>query len=392
MKILIVSPVYYPAWQYGGLASIVYNLSNELSKLDNRVTIYTTDALDKDLRQKVREVKGNPEVHLFKNINNTLAWKRIFTPIGMPLSLRQTIMDFDIVHMFDYRNSCNIISYYYSNKFRIPFVISPLGAINEYYSKKRLKEIYDEFYGHKLLEQASRIIEQSNGIKADYIKIGINLGKITALPNGIDIPNFDALPSFGTFRERFHLGNKQKVLLYLGRLDAVKGLGILLEAYKDVLEMFSNTKLVIVGPDTGYLQELRRQATILGVDKDLMILGPLTGDDKFAAYVDADMYILPSWLEEFGLAPLEAFASGTRVIVTERCGVAEWMKNEFDFIIPYDAKKLKDAIITTLSLEKLDENQRKFRYHYIKTNFSWQTTASKLQEIYKNVIYEKNCI
>ncbi|GAI33437.1 unnamed protein product, partial [marine sediment metagenome] len=87
----------------------------------------------------------------------------------------------------------------------------------------------------------------------------------------------------------------------------------------------SDTLLVFVGPDDGYLPALKKLVKELMIEEKVLFTGPLFGKEKLEAYVDADVYVLPSSYEIFGLTVLEACACGTPVVVTEACGLANWV-------------------------------------------------------------------
>jgi glycosyltransferase involved in cell wall biosynthesis len=86
----------------------------------------------------------------------------------------------------------------------------------------------------------------------------------------------------------------------------------------------------------------------LGIKDKTTCTGPLYEDDKLAAYVDADVYVLPSRYEIFGNTVLEACACGTPVIVTDRCGVSDFV-SEFGYVSSFDKKELKETIIKVLT-------------------------------------------
>ena len=103
MRILQVSPVFYPAWKYGGSVPAVHNLSRELVKRGHDVTVYTTDALDSESRHKVKHMEiDGVKVHYFRNLSNRLAWNGIFLPLGMVTQVAREIKAFDIIHLQDY--------------------------------------------------------------------------------------------------------------------------------------------------------------------------------------------------------------------------------------------------------------------------------------------------
>jgi len=122
----------------------------------------------------------------------------------------------------------------------------------------------------------------------------------------------------GQFRTWYPELQGQKVILFLSRLDAKKGLDLLLPAFALVKQKFANAVLVLAGEgDPAFVNCLKAQATALGVGADVLWAGFITGQRKSAALADADAFVLPSHSENFGIAVLEAMAAGTPVVVSD---------------------------------------------------------------------------
>ena len=143
MKILQISPVFYPAWKRGGIVSAVYNLSKELVKRGHDVTVYTTDSIDNKTRQREKfvEVEGI-KVYYFQNLSNRLAWNNLFFPPGMFPEIAKRIRNFDIIHLQDYRFVPHAIAYYYAAKYGVPYVFQPRYSYMTFFKKVVLKKIH----------------------------------------------------------------------------------------------------------------------------------------------------------------------------------------------------------------------------------------------------------
>jgi len=133
---------------------------------------------------------------------------------------------------------------------------------------------------------------------------------VAVIPNGIDIPDL-SLKRCGGSRN----------LLFLGRIHPIKGLDLLLPAWRAVQDRFPEWRLVVAGNDdgyygkSGYLNELRTLAQELNLQR-VAFVGQLRGLNKLSAYRDADLFVLPSYSENFGMTVAEALAAGTPAIVT----------------------------------------------------------------------------
>jgi glycosyltransferase involved in cell wall biosynthesis len=389
MRILQISPFFYPAWEYGGTVPYAYNLSMELVKRGHQVTVYTTDSIDEHTRQKERfvELKGI-QVYYFRNLNNRLAWNRFFFSPGVIPHIRKEMKAFDIVHLQDYRCFQTIVTHYYAKKKGIPYVLQPHDTFINFFQKGQLKKVFDITFGHRIIKDATMLIAERTSEAKSYQAIGISRDKIKLLPVGVDLSEFDNLPQRGEFRRKYGLGNKQKIVLYLGRIVDIKGPNLLVEAFAGLAKGLEDVSLVIAGPDAGYLPAVKRLIKDLRIEERVLLTGPILGKDKLEAYVDADVYVMPSRYEGFSIAPLEAYACGTPVITTDRCGTAEWVSDILDCVIPYDKVRLQEAlteILTRRSLQNRSERQRK-RLNLIRGRFSWAAITKMIEDVYDNAL------
>lgn len=148
--------------------------------------------------------------------------------------------------------------------------------------------------------------------------------------------------------------------------------------------------LVIVGLDDGFLPALKRQIKDLKIGDKVMFPGPLYEKDKLEAYVDADVFVLPSKdrYESFGNVVLEACACGTPVIVTNNCGVSEWMINDrvgyLVECVEYNKIQLYNAFYKILTDEDKREHMSKYAKKFVR-KFSWGNIIQKYEMVYKSL-------
>jgi glycosyltransferase involved in cell wall biosynthesis len=162
--------------------------------------------------------------------------------------------------------------------------------------------------------------------------------------NGVDVPT--ALPERGKFRAAHGISADVKLILFLGRLSQKKSPDLLLQAFAMLpAALGGNSQLVFVGPDeSGMKARLMQMAEQLGVTSRVRWCGPLFEQDKWAAYRDADVFVLPSQNENFGNTAAEAAAAGTPVIVTEACGIAPLLAGVAGLVVPHDAAAISRAM------------------------------------------------
>ena len=373
MKILQVIPFFGP--QFGGSFVSTYNLSVELSKKGHDVTIITTDfEYDEKCGNNIK--RNGVKVITFHCVINLGFF--LFSP-SMKKWLSKNLKDFDIIHLQTFRSYQNNLIHSYSKKFNVPYLLQARGSIPRNVQKTLLKRMYDNFWGYNLINDASTLIALSENELKQYIEMGADPKKIKIVPNGKDLSKFNNLPEWGNFRTKYEIEKKEKIILYLGQIHKIKGISMLISAFADLLNDIDNSKLVIVGPDRGFLNNLKKQVDKLKINDSVLFVGPLYMQDKLEAFIDADVYVLPSKREGFPNTILESCLCRTPVIATNGCGITDFV-NKIGYTVDYDKKQLRNAIFKVLNQEdELKEDRRRL----VMENFSIDKTVDEIINIYK---------
>ena len=352
MKVLQVISSFPPAYSYGGPLGVTYWVSKELVRRGHDVTVFTTDVYDAKSRFAFQQ---NPvfmdgiEVYHFRNLSNRLAHKNLSIAPTMATALRKEIASFDLVHLHEYRSFQAALVHHYVTKKNVPYILQPHGSLPRVIEKQNMKRIFDEICGFKLLSDAALIIALTEMESNQSKLMGVREHRIKIIPNAINLGDYRSLPEPGVFRNKFGLKNTDRIILFLGRIHKVKGLDLLLEAFLAVSKELENAKLVIAGPDEdGSSPALQKKAKDTGLSDRVIFPGPMYARAKLEAYIDADVYVLPSRYETFPNTVLEAAACGTPVILTDRCGIAETFR-KYGVVVGYDVDQLRDALLSVLT-------------------------------------------
>ena len=393
MKILQVISSFPPAYAYGGPAKVAYDISKELVKRGHEVTVYTTDACDAQSRLTYDD---NPmwmdgiEVYHFKNVSNKLAHRNFTMAPMMAVELNKNINDFDIVHINEYRTFLAAFAHHYAKKYKIPYILQPRGTMPTI-TKSIQKKIFDTLFGHVIARDASKIIATSKIESEQYLDVfpELDIGKIVHVPNGIDLQVYANLPKKGEFKKKHSINENDKVILFLSRIHERKGADVLIMAFSEVKIKLGNIKLVIAGPDEGHLGKLKDMARNLNILDDMVFPGSLYGNDKMEAYVDADVFVLPSKdrYESFGNVVLEAMACGTPVIVTNNCGISEWITDDVGCVVECDKEQLHDAILKVLINDSLKRRFGEDGRKLVGNNFNWDKIVTAIERLYEEIIH-----
>lgn len=385
MRILQVISYFVPAWDYGGPVRVCYELSRQLVKRGHEVTVYTTDALNVKSRvAEHEEMVDGMRVRRFRNLSNTVAYKHnIFVSPGM-LTAMNGLAGFDVIHLHEYRTLQNALVHYHAVKLHVPYILQAHGSLPIARPKKKLKSLYDSLWGRRILNHVAKVIASTATEAEQYRSMGLAEDKIDVVPNGIDLSEFEDLPQRGEFRRRWGIGDNERLVLYLGRIHQIKGLDVLAKAFTGLPKALDSVRLVIAGPDDGYLPTLRTIVREFDIEKRTLLTGPLYERAKLEAYVDADVYVLPSAYETFPVSVLEACACGTPVIVTDRCGIADVIDGNAGLVVPYDEDKLTQSLLRMLSNGKMREEFGERGKSLVRGRFNWSGIAGQLEAIYRD--------
>ncbi|WP_287584798.1 glycosyltransferase [Candidatus Borrarchaeum sp.] len=378
MDILQILPYFSP--KHGGSATSPYQISRALSKRGHNVTIYTTDL---DTKKSSFEINSGLRViqfHCVANIGGLL-----ITP-AMGNQLKNEIKDFEVIHAHNFRTYQNIIVQRYARKCKVPYILQAQGSMPKI-GKKKGKWFYDQLLGFKILKNASKVLALTETEAKQYKQAGIPSSKIVIIPNGIDLSEYNDLPLRGMFRAKFGINEDNKIILFLGRLHWIKGIDNLLRAFARLKKgsKFDNILLVLAGPDDGFLSTLNSLINKLRIKDSVLITGPLYDREKLEAYIDADIYILPSRYETFPMTVLEAIACETPIILSDKCGITATIKDKVGIVVKPSPKEIQIALLQLLSDEDL---QKRFRDNcrIILKQFDIANIAVKLEKLYNEVI------
>lgn len=388
MKILMISGV-FPPRGFGGTTAVSHTLAKKLVERGHEVTVYTTDVGDdRGSRLNVQGTKiiNGINVHYFKNISNSLAFKhRLFLPIRMISAIRKDIANFDIIHIHGFRGVQDVITHHYAPKYNIPYVLHGHGSIPRSVSKKGIKRIFDVLFGYRIIRDASKLIAVSKEEGEHYKQMGAGSEKISVIYNGMDIESFKNLPKYERFRKKY--GINGRMILYLGRINKSKGIDFAIRAFSKLIEEVDDVILVIAGPDDGYKTELEKLMEKLNIRDKVKFTGHVNEDDKISAYVDADLFVhTVRYMGGVGLTPLEAILSGTPVIVTEECG--EVIKEaKCGYLVEYgDIEGLKEKMKWVIENPEEGEEMVERGKWYIEENLTWDKVVRRVEEVYEDCI------
>jgi len=392
MHILYVTLGFYPALAWGGPVKVVYQNCKELLRRGHEVTVYCTNLLNKKEKMSSKTFEKDFEgIHVvyFKTWNLP-GWPGTLGPVWLPdlgAYLEKHIQDFDVVHLMGYRSPVIPLIVSKARKANIPIVTHPQGALPVMVSSFFLKRLYDKLLGQKELEGISALIALQEIEKQHAILKGVPAERIEIIPNGIEGLANSAGSKPGTFRRAYGLSPDRPLILFLGRVNKIKGVDLLVKAFAQIQDL--NAQLAIVGPDDGQMDEVKSLIQEFGLEESVFLTGLVSDEMKSAAYCDADVYVLPSRSDAYPTTVMEACLAGKPMIVTEGCQMANLIQGRIAEVVSFDV----DAF--ALGMRKLLTDKNLYRQYQsncksmMKDTFSIEAVVDRLISLYQRVTSEK---
>jgi glycosyltransferase involved in cell wall biosynthesis len=354
MHILKTVQAYEPFREMGGAVVKVRAIARGLRERGHQITVLTADlGLDR-LSGLSAEYTSSPwgrqvvhgGVHAIYLPTRARYRALTFNP-AVRSFLRENLRQFDVVHIYGMYDLIGPATASACRSLDVPYVLEPMGMFRPIVRNIALKRLYHWIWGTRMAQGARRVIATSPMEATDLDDDGIPHGKIIVRRNGIEMPS--SLPPSGLFRSRWKIPADAALILFLGRVVSKKSPDLLMEAFaawRSNSSRGGSAVLVVAGPHEhdGYYQTLQRMASKLGIENHVLFTGPVFDADKWSAYRDADVFVLPSLDENFGNSAGESVAAGVPVILTTRCGIAPLLDGRGAFVIPHDRDKLRDAL------------------------------------------------
>ncbi len=377
LRILFAAPAYWPATAFGGPVPVMRALARELGELGHRVDVVTTTVTGIGERpsraSRTAEVDGASVRYLGTPLR--------FRWFGVTPSLVRTLRGLprpDVVHVFGFRDYVSTVTTHWCRRNGIPYVFEPLGMFRPKLRKVRLKGVLDRTLYRSVPREAALAIAASE-IERRELEAAVRPERIVIRPNGFP-PPFDPPPRPGPLRAHLALDAETPLVLCVGRVARGKGLEHLTAA----VGRLGGVELAIVGPDDGHglTSELLRLRDRIGAGGRVHLLGVV--DSPLELYGDADVLVLASAHENFGMVAAEAAAAGTPSIVTDRCGVAELLRDRGALVVPYGETQLHDGLARLLADNDLRAELGR-RGREVAAALSWNNVARLQAEIYERV-------
>jgi glycosyltransferase involved in cell wall biosynthesis len=368
---------------YGGPSQMVLGLAKALAMQGVEVTILTT-AANGDRGQPALDVPlGKP---VFQDGYRILyfpcaPFRRYKFSVDLLHWLADHAQEFDLAHIHALFSPVSTAAATIARLKKLPYVMRPLGTLDpaDLQKKRWLKQLYGTLLERPNLSHAAAVHFTST----QEAKISERFGAVTrdwVIPLGVDLPS--ALPPVTQ--------STVPHLLFLSRIDRKKGLELLLPALEQLAAEEIPFHLTIAGTnpqDPDYEKSILDRFQTSCLASRITLSGFVSGPAKWALLRSADLFVLPSYYENFGIAVAEAMAAGVPVVISDRVHIwQEIQQSESGWIATCEVSSLTDQLRSALQNQTERQRRGQNAQAHAQTTYEWKAIGDRLIKAYTQVV------
>jgi len=386
VRVLHVIPSVSPA--LGGPTQVVLNLVKALRDAQIDAEIATTnddgaDLLDVPLHQQV-DYQGVP-IWFLPRFSPPL--KEFIFSWSLTTWLWQDLASYDLVdthYLFSYAPTCAAAI---ARQQGIPYTVRTMGQLAPWaLAQSRLKkQLYGTLIERRNLNRAAAIHCTSEGEMVDVRQFGVQAPVLT-VPLGVD-PQPEVPDAATRLRQRYGVAASMPIVLFLSRLHYKKRPDLLLQALHQLRDRHAFHCLIAGSGDADYTQYLTGQISALGLTQSTTMTGFVDGYDKHLVLQGADLFVLPSFSENFGIAVAEALVAGLPVVITPDVQIApEVARAQAGLVVQGDVEAVAGAIEQLLTSPALRQQLGQNGKQLASSRYSWQAVAQEQGKVYQTIL------
>ena len=374
MSLTIVQVIGSTRADHGGTSRSVPALCEALDA--DGVEVHLVTAVPADPGPDQEPILPGGDVHIHRIEERTRLQRTLRSPMGFYRRLWSVVeaADPDLIHDHGAWLPSNVVAAWVARRANVPLVVASRGMVTEWSlsHQARKKQAAWHLYQKHVFRQASLFHATAPAEVEDLRALGMTQ-PIAVVPNGVEIP--DALPDGPP--------TNGKRALFLSRLHPKKGLPMLLDAWADLRP--EGWTLELVGPsENGHRAELEAQASELGLDGEVVFSGPVDDADKWHKYAAADLFVLPTHSENFGIVVAEALAAGVPVLTTTGTPWQELEDKNCGWWVDPEPEAIRDALATSLRQSDATRTAMGRRGRELVTStYTWRAVGERMRRVYE---------
>lgn len=374
----------------GGTVSVLKGLALSQVVAGHHVAVYTTAGNNDEPSAETFLSSGGVAVFTFPVLFRPMLFSWL-----LYTHLRNRIVDYDMIHIHGLYRFPVTYAAWLARARRLPCIICPHGSLDPFlYKQSRfgkwavpLKRLYERLFDIPNLHQASAILytAKEEMERAAFLELR---APAVIIPNGINWSHYASLPERGAFRNHIKLNACVPLVLFLGRINFKKGLDLLVPAFARVLKKVPEARLALVGPDNdAYGLKVQKWCWEQGIADKVIFAGYLGLEKVKQAYVDADVFVLPSYTENFGMTVVEAMACGCPVVISDQVNIWREVKEDgAGRVVGLDPLEIAEAICRVLQDKKGAEEMGRCGRLAAERCYSWPQIVEPLTDVYRKLI------
>jgi len=394
MKVCQVTHTFLP--KLGGREIHVFHLSKMLAELGLEVEVFTGDRVKRPTFERVLNV---PVIRLpalsFPLTSASADVNVVYWVIPLLPSMLMRC-DADVIHAHDYFHLSSDMSAWCSKLSSKPLVLS-IHSMPDFFSVTKplaiLEKIYSCSLGKFNLHQAGKIIFMSHFQAQKFLDLGVEKSKIEIIYPSVDVDEFDEMLNDPSVAEESFYTRKwgikdNHVVLIIGRIEKRKGLQHVIQALPNVIKQIPDVKLIIVGPDAGYINDLKRMVATLGLTRYVVFTGALSDLEMKKAILYADVFVLPSEQENFPEVTLKAAYLKKPIVASSVGGIPEFIEDgKNGFLVEVgDIEEISKATMTLLTDRKLARRLGESAHKRVLERHTMKQMAIETAKIYQELL------
>jgi glycosyltransferase involved in cell wall biosynthesis len=364
----------------GGAAERTYQMSRSLALGGLKCTVLTlNEGLNAD---RVEAIRPADVVAL------RCLWRRFHVPLTGWGKLRKLVQEADIIHLMGHWSVLNALVYVAARCAGKPYVVCPAGALPIFGRSALLKRGYNFIVGRSIIRNASACIAVTAAEFPHFESYGVPVTRVTVIPNGIRKDDFDDIDN--TYLASRGVKNAPTIL-FMGRLNPIKGPDLLLQAFAHVQDRLPDHQLVLAGPDGGLLTQLRALVVKHGLKGRVHFLGHIEGAEKSTFYRFARLLVVPSRQEAMSIVALEAGICGTPVLITDQCGFSQIRTVNSLLEVSANVDAIATRLVQLLEDPAALAKTGLLLQSFVSTRYEWGALVPTYLQLYENVLRTECC-